>query len=601
MRRRSGLRVKLLAASVLVAVCSVAATAWVVGTLTSGAIQQQRGQALAEDTRVYDTLLAYAARHPAWNGVDRIVADLAAKTGRKITLTTHDRRPIAASAPGTPPATPSAVVDPLAVDTALLPSVGPDRIDPRATGPFTLRPAEARALRQLAQRRVECLRRIGFDAKAATSPSGRPDVEVEGTGPAPARDTCSKEELARPTRTEAKALRQLNSLVNACLNREGGEPVKLARDLTWTWTRPAVVGGPVAAGVNGCLDTSRREQLRSHVAPAAWLFIESAPTAPALNLSPENTARIAAVAAAILVLSAAISFYLATRVIHPLRALTAAVHRMREDGAAKVNVSAGGELGDLAAAFNEMAEHRLRLEALRKDMVSDVAHELRTPLSNIRGWLEAVEDGVAPLDTRRLLKESLLLQHIVDDLQDLSIADAGKLRLHPEPADVRDLLDQVAAAHPAPGRTLTVTAAPGLTLEADPVRLRQAVGNLVTNAVRHTPPGGHVALTGRPRGDQMTIEVADTGTGIAPEDLPHVFDRFWRADRSRSRKGGGSGLGLAIVRSIVTAHGGTVTAASTPGEGTVFTITLPLRTGTAPPTPRRDRSRRPPPDRPPAS
>ncbi|MFI6499221.1 ATP-binding protein [Nonomuraea typhae] len=593
MRRRSGLRVKLLAASVLVAVCSVAATAWVVSTLTSGAIQQQRGQALAEDTRVYDTLLAFAARHRSWTGVDKIVADLAATTGRKITLTTHDRRLIAASAPGTPPATPSAVadppatpsaavdapatpsavVDPLAVDTALLPSVGADRIDPRATGPFTLPKAELAGLRGLAQRRVACLRQFGYDAKRVTGPSGRPAVKLEGATPPPNRDTCAPEKLTRPTRTEAKALRRLNSLVNACLERDRLEPVALNLDLTWDWTGAVVASNTLGQVVNGCIDTSRRELLRPHVAPAAWLFIESPATAPALNLSPANTARIAAVAAAILVLTAGISFLLATRVVRPLRALTAAAHRMRVDGAAKVEVSSGGEIGDLAAAFNEMAEHRLRLEALRKDLVSDVAHELRTPLSNIRGWLEAAEDGIAPVDTTRLLKESLLLQHIVDDLQDLSIADAGKLRLHPEPLGLRDLLDQVAAAHPAPGLSVTVTA-PDLTVEADPVRLRQAVGNLVSNAIRHTPPGGRIALTARRTLHDVTIEVADTGTGIAPEDLPHVFDRFWRADRSRSRTSGGSGLGLAIVRSIAAAHGGTVAVASMPGRGTTFTLTI---------------------------
>ncbi|WP_157250813.1 sensor histidine kinase [Nonomuraea typhae] len=596
MRRRSGLRVKLLAASVLVAVCSVAATAWVVSTLTSGAIQQQRGQALAEDTRVYDTLLAFAARNRGWTGVDKIVADLAVTTGRKITLTTHDRRPIAASAPGTPPATPSAVVDPLAVDTALLPSVGADRIDPRATGPFTLTKAELATLRGSAQRRVACLRQGGFDAKAVTGPSGRPAVELKGT--APVEDVCAQKALDRPTRTETRALRRLGALVNACLERDRLAPVTLKLDLTWAWTRPAVASSVVPQIINGCIDTSRRELLRPHVAPAAWLFIESPATAPALNLSPANTARIAAVAAAILVLTAGISFLLATRVVRPLRALTAAAHRMRVDGAAKVEVSSGGEIGDLAAAFNEMAEHRLRLEALRKDLVSDVAHELRTPLSNIRGWLEAAEDGIAPVDTARLLKESLLLQHIVDDLQDLSVADAGKLRLHPEPFGLRDLLGQVAAAHPAPGLVVTVSA-PDLTVEADPVRLRQAVGNLVGNAIRHTPPGGRITLTARRTLQDVTIEVADTGIGIAPEDLPHVFDRFWRADRSRSRTSGGSGLGLAIVRSIAAAHGGTVAVASTPGQGTRFTLTF--RTGTGPPPPTPDRSRRPRRDRLPPS
>ncbi len=255
-------------------------------------------------------------------------------------------------------------------------------------------------------------------------------------------------------------------------------------------------------------------------------------------------------------------------------------------------------------------------------MVSDVAHELRTPLSNIRGWLEAAQDGLAdpdPAFVSSLLEEAVQLQHIIDDLQDLAAADAGVLRLHPEPVRVGELLGQVAAAHQARADTAEVTlrveTADGRVPEvaADPVRLRQAVGNLVSNAVRHTPPGGTVTLraygggaagggawsrsedgsgsdsptghgseggsgsrggSGFPPGD-VVIEVADTGTGIPAEDLPYVFDRFWRAEKSRSRRTGGSGLGLAIVRKLAEAHGGTAGAASTEGEGSVFSIRLP--------------------------
>jgi two-component system, OmpR family, sensor histidine kinase BaeS len=224
------------------------------------------------------------------------------------------------------------------------------------------------------------------------------------------------------------------------------------------------------------------------------------------------------------------------------------------------------------------------MEALRKTMVSDIAHELRTPLSNVRGWLEAVEDGLSRADetlVSSLLEEALLLQHIIDDLQDLAMADAGQLRLHPEDVRLQELLAQVAAAYGAraeeAGVTLTVRVEGDVELHADPVRLRQAVGNLVGNAVRHTPRGGTVAVHGRRDGEQVSIDVTDTGVGIDPPDLPHVFDRFWRAEKSRTREAGGSGLGLAIVRKLAETHGGTVTVASEPGRGATFTLGLPAR------------------------
>lgn len=171
----------------------------------------------------------------------------------------------------------------------------------------------------------------------------------------------------------------------------------------------------------------------------------------------------------------------------------------------QVVVAADNEIGRLATAFNDMSAHRARMEEQRKVMVSDVAHELRTPLSNIRGWLEGAQDGVADADATfvsSLLEEAVQLQHIIDDLQDLSAADAGALRLHPEPVRIGDLLAHVVAAHQAQadaaGVDLTVTVAEEHgavpVVEADPVRLRQAIGNLVSNAVRHTPAGGRVTL-----------------------------------------------------------------------------------------------------------
>ncbi|MEU3713572.1 sensor histidine kinase [Streptomyces catenulae] len=585
---RRSLLLRLLAVSVVVSVCSVAATAYVVVRMTAVAIRQEQGQALADDARTYDALLGYAARHPDWSDADATVAALARRTGHRIVLTARGgSRPVADSdpepgVPFRPPAKPTAVIDPLAVDPDLLPGAAGDRIDARAVGPFLLPPDERTALDSLAARLRSCLHRTGgTDARVERLPSGRPRLVPPATSAAPA---CTTPALGGgPTPTERKALGALNTLVNTCLAHRGAHATTLTLDGEG---RPAATGrwsgGPL---VSSCLATGRAEQLAPYVAPAAQLYV-SAPTRTAttfFSLSPANKARIAGGAALVLLVTVAVTVLAGIRLVRPLRALTAAVQRLADgDASAQVRVVGGDEIGRLSAAFNTMAGRRAELERLRKAMVSDVAHELRTPLSNIRGWLEAAEDGVVDNDAELLasvLEEALLLQHIIDDLRDLSAADAGELRLSKVPVAVADALAQTATAHRADadagGVRLTVTADGVPPVAADPVRLRQMTGNLLSNAIRHTPRGGTVTLRARAAEGSVRIEVADTGTGIAADELPHVFERFWRAEKSRSRQTGGSGLGLSIVRKLAEAHGGTVTAQSAPGAGAVFRLTLP--------------------------
>ncbi|QIP88287.1 HAMP domain-containing histidine kinase [Streptomyces sp. Tu 2975] len=636
---RKSLLGRLLAVSALVAVCSVGATAWLAVQTTSGAIKQEQGRNLADDARIYHTLLGYAATHPRWDGVEATVRDLAHRTGRRVALTTEAREPITDSATGaSPPRLPpraSAIVDPLSSDTALAPvsgdssEAGADRIDPRAVGPFRLPEPERAGLRKIAERTADCLRGYGIGSDIVAGPGGRPRIEVLGDDFERVQSTtaCVARELDEPTATEAKALAALNKLTDACLDRQGREPVKLTLGLSWRSPRAAAPPGqdrfartgedavpapaptvapgpaetPVPAGpgndaddraVASCVTTARSEQLSAYVASPALLFIgdPESTTVPGFDLSPANTARIAGAAALVLALTVGASVLAAARVVRPLLALTGAAQRMKDGGysdAVPVPVPAGAvnEVGRLAAAFNDMSAHRARMEGQRKALVSDVAHELRTPLSNIRGWLEGAQDGVADADgafVSSLLEEAVQLQHIIDDLQDLAEADAGALRLHPEPVRIHDLLGQVAAAHQGmagtAGVTLTVVSTPAdLPGEstADPVKLRQAVGNLLSNAVRHTPPGGSVTLRAHRDAGTVVIDVSDTGEGLSPEDLPHVFDRFWRAEKSRSRRTGGSGLGLAIVRKLTEAHGGMVHAVSTEGKGSVFTLRIP--------------------------
>ncbi|MFK3982851.1 ATP-binding protein [Micromonospora sp. NPDC050397] len=656
---RRSLLLRLLALSALVSICSIAATAWLSARTTTGAIRQEQGRALVDDARIYDALLGYAATHPDWHGVGDTVRDLAEQTGRRITLTGHDRTPIADSTTGGAtgsgatgsdavtadplPANASATIDPLAVDAAFAPYAAADRVDPRAVGPFLLPQDERARLRTLADRSAVCLRqRMGVDAGLVERPSGRPDVEASGTDLAASIACLSvRADLAVPTPTESKALGQLNALLNTCLVRRGVPAVRLNLDQTWNWLPAAsetddhvavsgdraADGGDRAAGaapgprggaesapvppdgesvrsnpddnrsVGECLGSSRREQLTPYVAPAALLFVTTpgneAPTG--FDLSPANRARIAGVTGLVLLVTVSVTVLAGVRMVRPLRALIGAAQRMRDgDGSARVKVTGGDEIARLAMVFNDMSARRERLEELRRAMVSDVAHEMRTPVSNIRGWLEAAEDGVVAPDRKlmsSLLEEAMLLQHVIDDLQDLAAADAGELRLHHQQVYVADLLSQVLSANQAradrAGVTLTSRVEADPEVYADPVRLRQAVGNLVTNAVRHTPAGGTVTIRAGTDADGLRIAVSDTGSGIAEDDLPRVFERFWRAEKSRNRQTGGSGLGLPIVRKLVEAHGGTVSATSVLGRGSVFTLLLPAdraaaRTGAAP-------------------
>jgi two-component system sensor histidine kinase BaeS len=306
-------------------------------------------------------------------------------------------------------------------------------------------------------------------------------------------------------------------------------------------------------------------------------------------MSAANKAKVTGVAGLVLALTVAVTALVATRLVRPLRALTHAAQQPPEQHV-RVPVTTQDETGILAVAFNELTERRERMEAQRKAMVSDIAHELRTPLTNIRGWLEVTRDGIVDPDPDLLAslhEEAMVLQRVIDDLQDLAAADAGTLRLHREPVRADELLEQVVAAHrvgaEAAGVHL-VTAVDGTPwLDADPVRMRQALGNLVSNAIRHTPADGTITLSARGEEGQVLFEVADTGSGIAAEDLPSVFDRFWRAEKSRSRRTGGSGLGLAIVRQLITAHGGTVTVTSEPGVGSAFTLRVPDAPSPVPP------------------
>lgn len=269
----------------------------------------------------------------------------------------------------------------------------------------------------------------------------------------------------------------------------------------------------------------------------------------------------------------------------PLARLTTAAHRIAGgDLGQRVPETGSAEIVALGRAFNLMAADLERAEELRRNMVADVAHELRTPLSVLQGNLQAILDGVYPLEQAEiaaLYDETRLLSRLVDDLHELAQAEAGQLRLDLRPTDLVGVVQTTAANFAVVAEAkrvkLITDLAEGLPpVLADPDRLSQVMRNLLSNALRHTPEGGQITVSATYNGPAARIVVADTGEGIPPEDLPYVFDRFWRAGRSRSRERGGSGLGLAIARHLVQAHGGQIGVESEVGQGSRFWFTLPV-------------------------
>jgi two-component system, OmpR family, sensor histidine kinase BaeS len=273
-------------------------------------------------------------------------------------------------------------------------------------------------------------------------------------------------------------------------------------------------------------------------------------------------------------------------VTSPLADVMAAADAVADgDLSVRVPENSRSQFGQLARTFNRMVGELQRIDEQRRNLTADVAHELRTPLHIIQGNLEGILDGVykpTPEHIQMLLEETQLLSRLVEDLRTLSQAESGHLPLHKEPVQVADTLADLATSFSgqaeAAGITLRVET-DGLadkTIEADVMRLNQMLANLIVNALRYTPSGGSILLRGEPTADGVRLSVSDTGQGIPAEDLPHVFDRFWRGDPARSHAdGAGGGLGLAIVKQLVALHNGRVTVESTPGKGTTFAIELP--------------------------
>jgi len=284
-------------------------------------------------------------------------------------------------------------------------------------------------------------------------------------------------------------------------------------------------------------------------------------------------------------IAVALAFFLSRRTLAPIKALTLASERLgRGDFSQRVQIKDKGELGELAQTFNSMAGDLERAEKLRKNMVADVAHELRTPLSNIQGYMEALRDGMMKPDKENinsLYEEASLLSRLVDDLQELSLAEASELKLVRQPEDIGELIRQAAAAVEAQEKTKGLSLAVELPEKLPPVnidsrRIGEVLRNLLENAAAHTSQGDTITVAAKQRDKLVEVSVTDTGEGIPAEELPNIFERFYRVDKSRTRATGGSGLGLTIAKRLVEAHGGRIEVQSEAGKGSRFAFTIPV-------------------------
>jgi signal transduction histidine kinase len=282
----------------------------------------------------------------------------------------------------------------------------------------------------------------------------------------------------------------------------------------------------------------------------------------------------------------AVSIFTARRIVGPVRAMTRASQRIADgDYRQRIEIPSEDELGTLARTFNQMAETLEQSERRRMELIGNVAHELRTPLTSIRSVMEGLMDGVLPAEPdtyEGVQREVARLQRLVRDLEELSRAEAHQIPLDLRPVPpaglVRTATERLAPQFEDKGVTLDTNIPAGLpAVRADAGRIMQVLINLLGNALQYTPAGGRVVVRAWTDGGDAVFSVQDSGIGIAAEDLPHLFERFYRVDKSRSRSGGGSGIGLTISKHLVEAHGGRIWAASDGlGHGSSFSFTLPL-------------------------
>jgi len=536
-------RLRVLALIVLVATVTTAASAWLTVRLASSEAERMTVVTAADRELITNAITRYGRAHGTWEGVADEVRRLSERTGERIHLQTQDLTTVVADSDAIAGRTPRPMGQFLASIEVGPPSL---RLPADAATAAAITLAEIEVYRT-GVRFAACMTRLAVPTRYTLDEYGVPRFEAD----------------------DPRA-----HLAEAC--RAQSESLPAARD-----TDAVVVGRCLTAPSEHCFGEAFL--LRTHEGDPAELRLS-------IGVARPDPTRVAGAVvppvAAVALLVILGTVLLSRHVLRPIERLTAASQRLGEgDLSERVPAVGRDELADLARSFNRMADSIQRAEERQRRMITDVAHELRTPLANLRGYLEALKDGVIAPDPdlfRSLHDETLLQQRIVDDLQTLALAEAGALTYHWATVDVGELLETAGTAHSpvaaAGGVALDIDVTGQVSIRADPDRLRQVLGILLTNAVRHSPTGATVTLRAAEEQGTAVLRVIDHGSGISEADLPHVFDRFWRADSARQRTTGGSGLGLAIARQIVADHDGDLSVTSRPGEGSTFAIAVPAVT-----------------------
>ncbi|HEX8629049.1 MAG TPA: ATP-binding protein [Catenuloplanes sp.] len=540
-------QVRVLILVMLVAMTATAATAWLAFRLASSQIAASQAADDEKTGEITRTLVDHALRNGSWDGLPSTVADLERKTGQRLFLRTESGTTVGNPAGASAPAGRSVSAQTI-------------RVDPRPL--LVLREEDAAVSSAVTLLEIDAFR-AGTRLASCLGPAGLPVAVTPGPNGVP-------HFAAAPPPAGADAA--LTRCRSAAVSTDAERNQDLATISSCT-TSTTTAGQRTA-----CLKNAFTGRV-GQVGPEPLLVQFAAGGGGGLTAAPMVGA-----AVLVMVFAAVGSAVVTRRALRPIDALTRAVRQLgRGDLRGRAQVRGNDQVAELTRSFNRMADSLQEGEERQRRMIADVAHELRTPLSNLRGHLEGLMDGMippGPVLFASLHDEALLQQRIVDDLQDLALAEAGALTYRRCRVDLAELLETCQHAHraraEATGARLVVQTARHILVDADPDRLRQVISNLVSNALRYTPAGGTVALRSWMDGDRVVVDVTDTGCGIAEDDLPKVFDRFWRADSARGRSTGGSGLGLAIARQIIDDHGGTISVRSRPGQGATFTLRLPV-------------------------
>jgi two-component system sensor histidine kinase BaeS len=585
-------RLRIFLLVLVVAGSAIGATAWLTLSLASREVTRVAEARDRHQAEIVDAIRLFGVLNGQWFGIDEVVSELSDRTGLHIRVETRDGEVLTDS----------------------------DNLEQRAAGPVQLLPSNVEPVPSLdpaieiaAQKAGAAIEQklsaMGKDPKTVRpiAVQRRPDLPVDlftvhTTGEPSVRALVQAAQY-RAALIAVRCMAEVGDWSSALTTdrppylddgRIKAEPrcvedgiAAVRRDVTWRDEAWARMGDCelTGSGYDKCLFLGFQQAVASpSVVPVEIYFGARQDQDLDVLQQPALLG-----AAALLLLAAVGTAGIARRVSRPVRLLTGASLQLAA-GRLDVRVPTRGEdeLARLSGAFNAMAEALQRSEERQRRLVADVAHELRTPLSNLRGYLEGLADGViepSPELFASLHEETLLQRRILDDLQVLALAEAGELGYDPVPLDLSELTEMAATAHRVvagnAGIDVVVDAPEPVEVCADPDRMRQVVGNLMSNAIRYTDAGGRVELKVSRDGPDAILTVHDTGVGMNADEVARVFDRFWRADPARQRATGGSGLGLTIVRRIVADQGGDVTATSEPGLGTTFTVRLPAVTDIA--------------------